>query len=237
MSYEQLEAWLTKIGSADLTSIDTETTSLDPIAAELVGISLSTESLRACYIPLAHRYAGAPKQLPLDDVLEQLRPWLESPHQRKLGHNMKYQMHAFANRGIRLAGIAHDTQLQSYVLEAHRNHDVDSLAERHLGRKTLTYVEVCGKGVNQLCFDEVAIDRATEYAGEDAEVTRALHEVLWPRIESDEKLRFIYEQIELPTAQVLYEMERTGVLIDRAKLEAQSRELGARIAELEANVA
>ena len=234
LSYEQLEAWLTKIGSADLTSIDTETTSLDPIAAELVGISLSTESLRACYIPLAHRYAGAPKQLPLDDVLEQLRPWLESPHQRKLGHNMKYQMHAFANRGIRLAGIAHDVQLQSYVLEAHRNHDVDSLAERHLGRKTLTYAEVCGKGVNQLCFDEVAIDRATEYAGEDAEVTRALHEVLWPRIESDEKLRFIYEQIELPTEQVLYEMERTGVLIDRAKLEAQSRELGARIAELEA---
>jgi DNA polymerase I len=234
LSYEQLEAWLNRIGSADLTSIDTETTSLDPIAAELVGISLSTESLRACYIPLAHRYAGAPKQLPLDDVLEQLQPWLESPHQRKLGHNMKYQMHAFANRGIRLAGIAHDTQLQSYVLEAHRNHDVDSLAERHLGRRTLTYVEVCGKGVNQLCFDEVAIDRATEYAGEDAEVTRALHEALWPRIEPDEKLRFIYEQIELPTAQVLYEMERTGVLIDRAKLEAQSRELGARIAELEA---
>lgn len=234
LSYEQLEAWLARIGSADLTSIVTHTTSLDPIAAQLVGISLSVEALHACYIPLAHRYAGAPKQLPLEEVLEQLRPWLESPHQRKLGHNMKYQMHAFANRGIRLAGIAHDTQLQSYVLEAHRNHDVDSLAERHLGRKTLTYVEVCGKGVNQLCFDEVAIDRATDYAGEDAEVTRTLHEALWPRIEPDEKLRFIYEQIELPTAQVLLEMERTGVLIDRAKLDAQSRELGARIAELEA---
>ncbi len=234
LSYEQLEAWLAKIGSSDLTSIVTHTTSLDPIAAQLVGISLSVEALHACYIPLAHRYAGAPKQLPLEDVLEQLRPWLESPHQRKLGHNMKYQMHAFANRGIRLAGIAHDTQLESYVLEPHRNHDVDSLAERHLGRKTLTYVEVCGKGVNQLCFDEVAVDRATDYAGEDAEVTRALHEVLWPRIEPDEKQRFIYEQIELPTAQVLFEMERTGVLIDRAKLDAQSRELGARIAELEA---
>jgi len=234
LSFEQLEAWLAKIGSADLTSIDTETTSLDPIAAQLVGTSLSVESLNACYLPLAHRYAGAPKQLPLDDVLEQLRPWLESPHQRKLGHNMKYQMHAFANHGIRLAGIAHDTQLQSYVLEPHRNHDLDSLAERHLGRKTLTYVEVCGKGVNQLCFDEVAIDRATDYAGEDAEVTRALHETLWPRLEGDEKLRFIYERIELPTAQVLFEMERTGVLIDRAKLDAQSRELGARIAQLEA---
>ncbi len=234
LSYEQLEAWLAKIGAADLTSIDTETTSLDPLAAQLVGTSLSVESLNACYLPLAHRYAGAPKQLPLDDVLEQLRPWLESPHQRKLGHNMKYQMHAFANHGIRLAGIAHDTQLQSYVLEPHRNHDLDSLAERHLARKTLTYVEVCGKGVNQLCFDEVAIDRATDYAGEDAEVTRALHETLWPRLEGDEKLRFIYEQIELPTAQVLFEMERTGVLIDRAKLDAQSRELGARIAQLEA---
>ena len=232
LSYEQLEAWLAKIGSADLTSIVTHTTSLDPIAAELVGISLSVEALHACYIPLAHRYAGAPKQLPLEDVLEQLRPWLESPHQRKLGHNMKYQMHAFANRGIELAGIAHDTQLESYVLEAHRNHDMDSLAERHLGRKTLTYVEVCGKG-DQLCFDEVAIDRATDYAGEDAR-SLALHEALWPRIESDEKLRFVYEQIELPTALVLFEMERTGVLIDRAKLAAQSRELGARIAELEA---
>ncbi len=237
LSYEQLEVWLAKIGSADLTSIVTHTTSLDPIAAELVGISLSVEALHACYLPLAHRYAGAPKQLPIEDVLEQLRPWLESPHQRKLGHNMKYQMHALANRGIRLAGIAHDTQLESYVLEPHRNHDVDSLAERHLGRKTLTYVEVCGKGVNQLCFDEVAVDRATDYAGEDAEVTRALHEALWPRIDPDEKLRFIYEQIELPTAQVLFEMERTGVLIDRAKLDAQSRELGARIAELEATVA
>ena len=125
-----------------------------------------------------------------------------------------------------LAGIAHDTQLESYVLEPHRNHDIDSLAERHLGRKTLTYVEVCGKGVNQLCFDEVAVDRATEYAGEDAEVKLALHEALWPRIEPDEKLRFVYEQIELPTALVLYEMERTGVLIDRAKLAAHSQRAG-----------
>ena len=234
LSYEQLDAWLAKIGSAHLTSIDTETTSLDPMSARLVGISLSVEPLRACYIPLAHRYAGAPPQLPLDDVLEQLRPWLESPHHRKVGHDTKRDMHVFANHGIHLAGIAHDTQLESYILEVHRNHDMDSLAERHLGRKTLTYVEVCGKGVNQLCFDEVAVDRATEYAGEDAEVKLALHEALWPRIESDEKLRFVYEQIELPTALVLYEMERTGVLIDRAKLAAHSQQLGARIAELEA---
>ncbi|MEP6608195.1 MAG: DNA polymerase I [Burkholderiaceae bacterium] len=234
LSYEQLEAWLTRIGSAALTAVDIETTSLDPIAARLVGISLSVEPLRAGYIPVGHRYAGAPQQLPLDDVLEQLRPWLESPHQRKVGHNTKYDMHVFANHGIRLAGIAHDTALQSYLLEVHRSHDMDSLAERHLGRKTLTYVEVCGKGVNQLCFDEVSIDRATEYAGEDAEVKLAIHEVLWPRIEPDEKLRFVYEQIELPTAQVLYEMERTGVLIDSEKLRTHGRELGARLAELEA---
>ena len=234
LSYEQLEAWLTKIGSAKLTAIDTETTSLDPMSAQLVGISFSVEPLRACYIPLSHQYAGAPKQLPLNDVLEQLRPWLESPHQRKVGHDTKRDMHVFANHGIRLAGIAHDTQLQSYMLEVHRNHDMDSLAERHLARKTLTYVEVCGKGVNQLCFDEVAIDRATEYAGEDAEVKLALHETLWPRVAGDEKLRFVYEEIELPTALVLYEMERTGVLIDRDKLGAHSVQLGKRIAELEA---
>ena len=234
LSYEQLEAWLTKIGSANLTAIDTETTSLDPMSAQLVGVSFSVEPLRACYIPLSHQYAGAPKQLPLNDVLEQLRPWLESPHQRKVGHDTKRDMHVFANHGIRLAGIAHDTQLQSYMLEVHRNHDKDSLAERHLARKTLTYVEVCGKGVNQLCFDEVDIDRATEYAGEDAEVKLALHETLWPRVAGDEKLRFVYEEIELPTALVLYEMERTGVLIDRDKLGAHSVQLGKRIAELEA---
>ena len=234
LSHEQLEQWLARIGSAELASMAATTTALDPIAARLVGISLSVEPHRACYVPLAHRYAGAPKQLLLADVLEQLRPWLESPHQHKVGHNMKYQMHVLANHGIRLAGIAHDTLLESYVLEPHRNHDMDSLAERHLGRRTLTYVDVCGKGVNQLCFDEVALDRATDYAGEDAEVTLALHQTLWPRIEADEKLAFIYQTIELPTAHVLFEMERTGVLIDRARLDAQGRKLGARMAELEA---
>ncbi|MGZ8982125.1 MAG: DNA polymerase I, partial [Burkholderiaceae bacterium] len=141
----------------------------------------------------------------------------------------------FANHGVRLAGVAHDTLLQSYVLEAHRNHDMDSLAERHLQRRTLTYVEVCGKGANQLCFDEVAIERATEYAAEDADVTFALHRAMWPRIEAEPPLRQIYEDIELPVAAVLYDMERCGVLIDRDRLDAQSRELGARIAALEIN--
>ena len=233
LTREQLDAWLQRIGAAELTCVDTETTSLDPMAARLVGLSLSVEPLQACYIPLAHHYAGAPDQLPFDATMAALRPWLESPHHRKVGQHLKYDMHVFANHGIRLAGVAHDTLLESYVLEAHRNHDMDSLAERHLGRKTITFAEVCGKGVNQLRFDEVALDRATEYAAEDAEVTLALHHALWPHIEPNDKLRAIYQDIELPVAQVLFEMERTGVLIDRAKLEAQSRELAQRIAELE----
>ncbi len=229
----QLDDWLQRIGVADLTCIDTETTSLDPMAARLVGISLSVEPLKACYIPLAHRYAGVPEQLPFEDTMAALRPWLESPHHRKVGQHLKYDTHVFANHGVHLAGVAHDTLLESYVLEAHRNHDMDSLAERHLGRRTLTYTEVCGKGANQLCFDEVALDRATDYAAEDAEVTLALHHALWPQIEPNEKLRAVYEDIELPVAQVLFRMERTGVLIDRAKLEEQSRQLAQRIGELE----
>jgi DNA polymerase-1 len=237
LTREQLDAWLQRIGAAELTCVDTETTSLDPMAARLVGLSLSIEPLRACYIPLAHRYAGVPDQLPFEATLEALRPWLESPHHRKVGQHLKYDMHVFANHGLKLAGVAHDTLLESYVLEAHRSHDMDSLAERHLGRKTITFTEVCGKGANQLRFDEVALDRATEYAAEDAEVTLALHHALWPHIEPNEKLRAIYQDIELPVAQVLFEMERTGVLIDRAKLQAQSAELARRIAELERQAA
>src|SRR5512147_1655101 len=237
LTREQLAAWLQRIGAAELTCVDTETTSLDAMAARLVGLSLSIEPLRACYIPLAHRYAGVPEQLPFEATLEALRPWLESPHHRKVGQHLKYDMHVFANHGLKLAGVAHDTLLESYVIEAHRSHDMDSLAERHLGRKTITFTEVCGKGANQLRFDEVALDRATEYAAEDAEVTLALHHALWPHIEPNEKLRSIYQDIELPVAQVLLEMERTGVLIDRAKLEAQSAELARRIAELERQAA
>jgi DNA polymerase-1 len=230
----QLEAWIHKISTAPLTCIDTETTSLDPMQAQLVGISLSVADHEACYIPLAHRYTGAPEQLPREETLARLRHWLESEQHRKVGQHLKYDAHVFANHGIRLAGIAHDTLLQSYVLEAHRNHDMDSLAERHLGRRTLTYVEVCGKGANQICFDEVAIDRATAYAAEDAEVTYALHRTLWPRIEQDDRLRHVYESIEMPVSKVLYEMERIGVLVDRERLQAQSQELGRRIAQLEA---
>jgi DNA polymerase-1 len=231
---DALDAWLARLATAPITCIDTETTSLDPMQAKLVGISLSVADHEACYIPLAHRYAGAPDQLPLEATLAKLRHWLESEHHKKVGQHLKYDAHVFANHGIRLAGIAHDTLLQSYVLEAHRNHDMDSLAERHLGRRTLTYVEVCGKGANQICFDEVAIDRATAYAAEDAEVTYALHRALWPRIEHDDRLRHVYEDIEIPTSKVLFDMERTGVLVDRERLQAQSHALGRRIGELEA---
>jgi DNA polymerase I len=233
LTEDQLDAWLTRLNGASLTCIDTETTSLDPMQAKLVGISLSVSDHEACYIPLAHRYHGAPDQLPFDATLARLRHWLEGEHHKKVGQHLKYDVHVFANHGIRLAGIAHDTLLQSYVLEAHRNHDMDSLAERHLGRKTLTYVEVCGKGANQICFDEVEVERATAYAAEDAEVTLALHRALWPRIEHDDRLRYVYEQLEVPVSKVLFEMERTGVLVDRDKLVAQSGELARRIGELE----
>ena len=230
----QLDAWLARILSAPLVCIDTETTSLDPMQARLVGLSLSVREHEACYIPLAHRYPGAPEQLSFDGTLARLRHWLESEHHAKVGQHLKYDSHVFANHGIRLAGIAHDTLLQSYVLEAHRSHDMDSLAQRHLGRRTLTYTEVCGKGASQIGFDDVALDRATEYAAEDAEITLGLHQTLWPRIEAVPQLRDVYERIEVPVSKVLFDMERTGVLVDRDRLMAQSAELGRRIAELEA---
>lgn len=229
----QLDAWLQKITAADLTCLDTETTSLDPMRAELVGISFSVAPLQAAYIPLAHRYAGVPEQLNREATLAKLKSWLESPHHKKVGQHLKYDTHVFANHGIALAGVAHDTLLESYVLEAHRSHDMDSLAARHLNRKTILFQDVCGKGVNQIGFDEVAIDRATDYAAEDAEVTFALHRALWPRLESEARLREVYERIEVPVSRVLFDMERIGVLIDRDRLVAQSSELGRRIEELE----
>jgi DNA polymerase-1 len=229
----QLDEWIQKIESAPLTSIDTETTSLEPMVARLVGVSLSVAEHEGCYIPLAHRYPGAPDQLGLDLVLQKLRPWLESARHPKLGQNLKYDSHVLANHGIALAGVEHDTSLQSYVLEAHRGHDLEDLAERHLGRHTLTYEQVCGKGARQIGFDEVSLERATEYSAEDAEVTLALHRVLWPRITEDKGLDFIYRSIEIPVSRVLFAMERTGVLVDPEPLAAQSRELGQRIMALE----
>ena len=230
---EQLEKWLAIIEAAPLTSLDTETTSLEPMRAQMVGISLCCEPGVAAYIPLAHNYQDAPAQLSREHVLERMRGWLENPAKPKLGQNMKYDSHIFANHGIRLAGVAHDTLLQSYVFESHRSHDMDSLALRHLERKTITFAEVCGKGASQICFDQVALDRATEYAAEDADVTLQLHQAMWPHVAESAELTYIYEKIELPTATVLQQVERNGVLIDAELLATQSTELGRRMLEIE----
>ncbi|BEV13647.1 DNA polymerase I [Herbaspirillum sp. DW155] len=229
----QLDQWIARINAAELTAVDTETTSLEAMQAELVGISLCCEPGRAAYIPVAHNYQDAPEQLSRDHVLAKLKPWLEDAGKPKLGQHLKYDSHIFANYGVRLAGVKHDTLLESYVFESHRPHDMDSLAARHLERKTITYAEVCGKGASQIGFNEVAIERATEYAAEDAEVTLALHHAMWPQIEHDDKLRFIYEKIEVPTSVVLQKIERNGVLIDSDRLGQQSHDLGKRMLEIE----
>ena len=229
----QLDAWLAKIDAAALTSLDTETTSLEPMTAQMVGISLACEAGSAAYIPLAHTYAGAPDQLSRDYVLGRLKPWLEDATKPKLGQNMKYDSHIFANHGVTLRGVVHDTLLQSYVFESHKTHDMDSMALRHLNHKTIPFVDVCGKGVNQICFDQVELGRATEYAAEDADVTLRLHQAMWGHVEGDEKLTAIYRTIEMPTAVVLQKIERNGVLIDAELLGIQSNELGKRILELE----
>jgi len=233
LSDAQLNAWLERISAASLTAFDTETTSLDPMRAEVVGLSLSVEPGIAAYVPMQHRYPGAPEQLSREHVLGKLRHWLEDPTFPKVGQHLKYDAHVLANHGITLRGIVHDTLLQSYVLESHRSHDMDSLALRWLNRKTISYEDVCGKGASQIGFDEVSIERATEYAAEDADITLQLHRAMWPRVEANDKLRFIYEQIEIPTAQVLQRMERNGVLIDVDRLATQSHELGSRLIEVE----
>jgi DNA polymerase-1 len=228
-----LDRWLNAIERADLVTFDTETTSLDPMQARIVGISFAIEPGRAAYVPVEHRYAGAPAQLPLDTVLARLKPWLENPRAKKLGQNVKYDQHVLANHGIALAGVAHDTMLQSYVLESHRLHDMNSLAWRHLDVKPITYAEVAGKGAGQIPFDQVAVDRAAEYSAEDADITLQLHGVLYPRVAADAELMHVYERIELPTREVLFRMERNGVLLDAALLAAQSRVLGERMLALE----
>ncbi len=227
------DRWVAAIARAPLVCFDTETTGLDPLQARIVGLSFAIEPGRAAYIPLAHTYAGAPQQLPRDAVLARLKPWFENVQAGKLGQNVKFDQHMLANHGIALAGVAHDTMLESYVLESHRPHDMDSLAGRLLDVKTITYAEVAGKGASQIGFEQVAVDRATEYSAEDADITLQLHDVLRPKVAADTKLDFVYSRIEMPTREVLFRMEREGVLLDSALLAAQSRELGERILELE----
>jgi DNA polymerase-1 len=229
----QLDVWLALIDGAELTSVDTETTSLEPMTAQMVGISLSVEPGKGAYIPVAHRYAGVPEQLSRELVLAKMKAWLEDPAKPKVGQNLKYDSHIFANHGVTLRGIVHDTLLQSYVFESHKPHDMDNLAKRHLGYTTIAFADVCGKGVGQICFDQVELERATEYAAEDSDITLRLHHAMKGHVLGDAKLAYIYSQIELPTSVVLQKIERNGVLIDGALLDVQSGELGARIMELE----
>ncbi|HEX4798715.1 MAG TPA: DNA polymerase I, partial [Burkholderiales bacterium] len=229
-----LRRWLRELEAARLASFDTETTSLDPMQAQLVGMSFAMVAGRAAYLPLAHNYAGAPQQLGVEAALAILKPWLESARCGKLGQNVKYDEHVLANHGIALRGVAHDTLLESYVLESHTRHDMDSLASRHLGIKTLTYDEMTGTGVGRIPFEQVDVAQAAAYAAEDADVTLQIHHALLPKIQADEKLAYVYGSIELPVREVLFRMERDGVLIDATQLEAMSRELGQKMLELEA---
>ncbi|HYC49315.1 MAG TPA: DNA polymerase I [Burkholderiales bacterium] len=233
LTEEQLNAWVLRLEGAELAAIDTETTSIDPFRAELVGISLSVERACAAYIPVGHRYTGAPEQLPVELVLERLKPWLEDPARPKVGQNIKFDMHVFANYGVTLAGVQHDTLIQSYVLESHKSHDMDNLAERHLQLKTTTYDEMTGKGARRIPFEQVAVEQATEYGAEDADVTLRLHRAMCPEVDRDEKMCRIYREIEMPVMQVLFEMERNGVLIDMELLTGLSREFGGKMMDIE----
>lgn len=230
----ELGRWIKKIDAAALVCLDTETTSLDPMSAQIVGLSFACVAGEAAYVPCAHVYPGAPAQLPLARVLEKLRPWLLDASKKKLGQNIKYDLHVFANHGISVAGYVHDTLLQSYVLESHQRHDMDSLATRHLGAKTILFEDIAGKGASQIGFEQVAIETAAEYSAEDADVTLQLHHALHPQIVRDEKLNHVYAELEMPVTQVLLTMERHGVLIDAALLEKQSGELGQKMLLLEA---
>ena len=233
LDWPRFDHWLRQIEAAELVALDTETDSLDGMRAQIVGLSFATQPGIAAYLPLRHDYPGAPEQLPRDEVLQRLRPWLEDDQAAKVGQNIKYDRHVFANHGIVVRGYTQDTLLQSYVLEAHKPHSLESLAERHLGRKGLSYEDLCGKGAHQIPFGQVDVDRAAQYSGEDSEMTLQVHQTLWPQIEADAKLRFVYEHIEMPTCAVLQRIERHGVLIDAQRLAQQSKDLGERMVALE----
>ncbi len=233
LTWEAFERWLAQIEAAELVALDTETTSLDDMLALIVGLSFSVTPGAAAYIPLMHDYPDAPAQLPLADVLARLKPWLENGAKKKLGQHVKYDRHVFANHGIEVQGYAHDTMLQSYVLEVNKPHGLASLAMRHLGRSGIQYEDLCGKGVHQIKFNQVDIAKAAEYSCEDSDQTLDVHGVLWPQLQADDKLRFIYE-LEMQSSETLYRIERNGVLIDAPMLAKQSGELGTRILQLEA---
>ena len=228
-----LETWLERLRGAELFAFDTETTGLDYMQAQIVGVSFCIEPGSAAYVPLAHDYAGAPPQLDRTRVLEALRSLLEDPAHAKLGAHLKFDMHILANHGIQLRGQRYDTMLESYVLNSTATrHDMDSMAEKYLGLKTIHFEDVAGKGAKQITFNQVSIETAAEYSAEDADVTMRLHRCLWPQLAALPALASLYEQIEQPLVPVLQRMERIGVLIDRAMLHRQSHELAGRLHEL-----
>ena len=234
VDWADFDIWFARLEGAAAFAFDTETTSLDYMQAEIVGVSFAVQAGEAIYIPLAHDYPGAPDQLPRDEVLERLRPLLEDPARAKIGQNLKYDKSVLANHGIELNGIAYDTMLESYVLDATATrHDMDSLALKYLGVKTITYEEVAGKGAKQIPFSQVGIEQATDYAAEDADITLQLHETLWPKLDGEPSLRSVFLDIDMPLVPVLSRLERNGALVSRQLLQQQSHQLGHRLLELE----
>ncbi|TAN03821.1 MAG: DNA polymerase I [Rhodanobacteraceae bacterium] len=234
---KQLDGWLAQLRKAELIAFDTETTSLDPMRAELVGLSFSVEPGKACYVPVGHDYPGVPKQLDRDETLKALKPVLEDPKRPKLGQHAKYDCNVLSNYGIAVNGIAFDTMLESYVLNATANrHDMDTLAKRWLDYDTVHYEDVAGKGAKQIPFSQVDLETACRYSAEDADVTLRLHRALWPQLEGQPRLEKLFTDIEMPLAPVLARMEQRGVLIDVAALRRQSQQLGKRMHGLQAEM-
>jgi len=236
MVYQQaeLDAWVTQLEAAELVAFDTETTSLDYMKAEIVGLSFAVEAGKAAYVPLAHDYEGAPAQLDREAVLAQLKPWLENPAKAKVGQHLKYDMHVLQNHGIQLQGFAHDTMLQSYVLNAGGGrHDMDTLALKYLGRSTVKFEDIAGKGKAQKTFNQIEIEVAGPYAAEDADVTLQLHQQLWPQLQAEPGMCAVYQELEVALAPVLERVEHTGVLIDSERLLEQSAEIVDQLAVVE----
>jgi DNA polymerase-1 len=234
LTWDAFEKWLQKIIEAPLVAFDTETNSLDYMNAEIVGLSLAVADGDACYIPVAHDYPGAPDQLAREEVLSKLKEWFEDEAQKKVGHHLKYDAHILARYDIELRGMAYDSMLESYVLNSvATRHDMDSVARQYLGKETIHFEDVAGKGAKQLTFNQVDLETASPYAAEDADITLQLHEALWSQLSDIPSLRAVYEDIEQPLVPILLSMEETGVLVDRKMLSTQSRELGKKMGELE----
>ena len=235
LDWAAFDRWMQKIATAELVAVDTETTSLDYMSAEIVGLSIAVEAGEAAYIPVAHDYPGAPDQLPRDEVLEKMRAFLEDPEASKVGHHLKYDAHVFARHGIQLAGMRFDSMLESYVLNSvATRHDMDSVTRLYLGRETIHYEDVAGRGAKQLSFNQVDIETAAPYAAEDADITLRLHQVLAEKLADIDTLHRVYEDIEQPLVPVLLAIEEAGVLIDRDMLAKQSSELAKKMLTLEA---